>query len=66
MCELGRRIVVKNKQLTDDWLTVIGRRQPSSLELIKCRGDAVTPTGLRELFRQCADSLRVCRHFVDV
>ena len=59
MCKLGRRIVVKKKRLTDSWLSVIGQRQPSSLELVQCRGDAVTPTGLRELFRQCADSLQV-------
>jgi len=56
---LGQRIVVKKKRLTDAWLCEIGRRQPTSLELVQCRGEAVTPTGLRELFRQCADSLQV-------
>jgi len=55
----GRRISVKKKRLNDEWLAVIGRRQPSSLELIQCRGNAVTPAGLRELFRQCASSLQV-------
>jgi len=63
VCESGRRIVVRKKRLSDSWLCEIGRRQPSSLELIQCRGDAVTPTGVRELFRQCADSLQVCGLF---
>jgi len=55
----GRRISVKKKRLTDSWLSVIGQRHPSCLELIQCRGDAVTPAGVRELFRQCADTLQV-------
>lgn len=43
----------------DDWLIQIGLRCPVSLSLIQCRGDAVTANGLRELFRECADSLKV-------
>jgi len=56
---VGRRITVKKRRVTDSWLIEIGRRQPASLELVQCHGDAVTPTGLRELFRQCVDSLQV-------
>ena len=55
----GRHISLKKKTLTDNWLAQIGRHQPASLTFIQCRGDQVTASGLRELFRQCAESLEV-------
>ena len=37
----------------------ISRRHPVSLALIHCHGDQVTAIGLRDMFRECADCLKV-------
>ncbi|XP_042202810.1 uncharacterized protein LOC103187373 [Callorhinchus milii] len=46
--------------LNDDCIVNIGRHQPQSLRLYRCNDGAkpITETGLRELFRQCKDSLK--------
>ena len=55
----GKKILLKKKNVTDDWLTMIGKHQPTSLSFLHCYGDKVTAAGMRELFRQCSDSLQV-------
>ena len=40
-------------------------RHPISLALIHCHGDQITAKGLRDMFRECADGLKV-RSFVCV
>lgn len=56
----GRHICLKKRHdLYDDWLVEIGKKKPLSLILEHCHGDHVTANGLRELFRDCADSLQV-------
>ena len=58
---LGKHIVLRKKQrVSDSWLSEIGKHAPQKLSLIQCQGEKVTANGLRELFRQCADSLQVC------
>lgn len=58
----GKVIVVKeNNNITDEWLHAIGLRRPISLTISQCRSDKVTAKGLRDLFRNCSDSLEV--HF---
>ena len=49
----------RSHTVTDAGLAEIGHKQPRSLSLLQCQGRAVTNNGLRELFRQCADSLQV-------
>lgn len=57
---LGKYITIKKKtDLDDSCLTEISRRHPVSLALIHCHGDQVTAKGLRDMFRECADSLKV-------
>ncbi len=56
----GRTIVInKSHAINDDWLIHIGRREPNSISFLQCHGDRVTPHGMRELFRQCSESLNV-------
>ena len=55
----GKRIVVRKRNLNDACLNRIGQHQPVSIELIHCRGDGSSPDGVRDLFRQCTDSLQV-------
>jgi hypothetical protein len=51
--------VKKRHDMEDDTLAHIGHRHPVSLALIQCHGDNITAKGLRELFTECSDSLRV-------
>lgn len=52
--------MLKRKQnISDEFLKKIGAKRPVSLSLIKCHGNLVTSSGLRELFRRCADNLEV-------
>ena len=56
----GKVIVLKqNNNITDEWLHAIGMHRPVSLTISQCHGDKVTATGLRDLFRNCSDSLEV-------
>ena len=56
----GRTIQLRNSSsVCDSWLSEMGKHRPTSLSLIKAEGEQVTSEGLRELFRQCADSLQV-------
>ncbi|OWF51484.1 uncharacterized protein LOC110449096 [Mizuhopecten yessoensis] len=56
---LWKYITVKKKHhLTDDSLGQIGKRHPVSLAFIQCHGDSITTRGLRDLFRECGDSLK--------
>ncbi|XP_069132056.1 uncharacterized protein [Argopecten irradians] len=56
---LWKYITVKKKHhLTDESLAQIGKRHPASLAFIQCHGDNITARGLRDLFRECADSLK--------
>ncbi|KAL9979146.1 hypothetical protein ACROYT_G016761 [Oculina patagonica] len=50
-------VLGQNANITDEWLHAIGTRRPMSLTISKCRGDKITAKGLRELFRNCSDSL---------
>ncbi|PFX24613.1 F-box/LRR-repeat protein 7 [Stylophora pistillata] len=50
-------VVKKNNNITDEWLQIIGQRRPVSLTISQCRSDKVTAKGLRDLFRNCSDSL---------
>ncbi|CAB3985093.1 F-box LRR-repeat 7 [Paramuricea clavata] len=55
---LWRTITLRrNQNINDEFLEKIGSKKPVSLSLIKCRGNLVTSSGLRELFRRCADNL---------
>lgn len=55
---LWKTIVLnRNQNMCDEFLEKIGSRKPVSLSLIKCRGNQVTSSGLRELFRRCAENL---------
>ena len=49
----------QNNNITDEWLHVIGMHRPMSLTISQCHGDKVTAKGLRDLFRNCSDSLEV-------
>ena len=49
----------QNKNITDEWLCAIGMHRPMSLTISQCHGDKVTVNGLRDLFRNCSDSLEV-------
>jgi hypothetical protein len=64
MLTTGKRIVVRKRSLNDSALNRIGQHQPISLEFYQCRGDVVTPDGIRDLFRQCSDTLQVSLHMV--
>ncbi|XP_033751788.1 uncharacterized protein LOC117335722 isoform X2 [Pecten maximus] len=56
---LWKYITLKKKHhLSDESLAEIGKRHPASLAFIQCHGDNITARGLRDLFRECADSLR--------
>ncbi|CAC5389876.1 unnamed protein product [Mytilus coruscus] len=56
---LWRYITVKKKHdMDDETLADIGHRHPVSLALIQCHGDNITAKGLRELFRECCETLR--------
>lgn len=56
----GKVIVLKqNNNITDEWLHAIGMHRPMSLTISQCHGDKVTAKGLRDLFRNCSDSLEV-------
>lgn len=56
----GQSVTLEKKScLTDSSLASIGKRRPASLTMSYCRGEAVTPQGLRTLFRQCGDALEV-------
>lgn len=58
----GRYITIKkNHSLTDESLERVGKHHPVSLALIQCHGDYITAKGLRNLFRACANSLKVRR-----
>lgn len=58
----GRYITIKkNHSLTDESLEWVGKHHPVSLALIQCHGDYITAKGLRNLFRACANSLKVWR-----
>ena len=57
---LGRNIQLEKQVLTDFGLTQIGERHPTHLGLIQCTGN-ITENGLRNLFRSCADNLKVSR-----
>ena len=49
----------RNHNINDEFLEKIGSKRPVSLSLIKCHGNHVTSSGLRELFRRCAEKLEV-------
>ena len=56
----GRYITIKKQNdLDDNCLMEISKRHPISLALIQCQGEQVTAKGLRDLFRQCAPTLKV-------
>ena len=56
----GKYITIKKKSdLDDSCLEEISRRHPVSLALIHCHGDQITAKGLRDMFRECAESLKV-------
>jgi len=55
----GKCIELEEKAMTDEHLAAIGRKMPSSLVLFQCTGDKVTSNGLRQLFWECSESLRV-------
>ncbi|XP_052800773.1 uncharacterized protein LOC128231710 isoform X2 [Mya arenaria] len=55
---LWKYITIKKGQLTDQHLSEIAERHPVSLALIQCHGDSVTARGLRDLFRDCAATLK--------
>ena len=66
MC-LGRRIVLtRHQDINDQFLEKIGAKKPVSLSMIKCHGNLVTSSGLRELFRRCAENLEVQLSFLEV
>ena len=49
----------KKHDMDDESLVQIGHRHPVSLALIQCHGDNITAKGLREMFRECSETLRV-------
>ena len=49
----------QSNNITDEWLHAIGMHRPMSLTISQCHGDKVTAKGLRDLFRNCSDSLEV-------
>jgi hypothetical protein len=49
----------RHQNISDEFLVKIGEKKPVSLSMIKCHGNLVTSTGLRELFRHCAENLEV-------
>ena len=49
----------QNNNITDEWLHAIGMHRPMSLTISQCHGGKVTAKGLRDLFRNCSDSLEV-------
>ncbi|XP_052243148.1 uncharacterized protein LOC127853062 isoform X2 [Dreissena polymorpha] len=55
---LWKYITIKKSSLDDDSLYEIAQRHPTSLALIQCKGDNVTAKGLRDLFKECADSIK--------
>eukprot|EP00794_Sanderia_malayensis_P016605 gene16605-18291_t len=56
---LWKEIVLrKRNDLSDETLGKIGQKRPISLTIAQCHSDKVTEGGLRELFRNCADSLQ--------
>ena len=55
---LWRTIVLtRHQDINDQFLEKIGAKKPVSLSMIKCHGNLVTSSGLRELFRRCAENL---------
>ncbi|XP_053384332.1 uncharacterized protein LOC123535673 isoform X2 [Mercenaria mercenaria] len=55
---LWKYITIKKNDIEDSCLEEIARRHPVSLALIQCQGERVTARALRDLFRECAQSLR--------
>ena len=56
----------KNNNISDEWLHAIGMRRPMSLTISQCHSDKVTAKGLRDLFRNCSDSLEVFNFIIHV
>ncbi|XP_077978717.1 uncharacterized protein LOC144434136 [Glandiceps talaboti] len=54
---LWRHISLEKKTLHDEWLEEIGKKCPTTLSLVQCRGARITSSGLRSLFRACSSSL---------
>ena len=52
-------ILKKSCTLTDSMLSEIGKRKPKSLSLIQCKGGHTSAHGLRDLFRNCENSIQV-------
>ena len=61
LCLFTGKVIVlkKNNNINDEWLCSIGKHRPTSLTISQCHSDKVTSKGLRELFRNCSDSLEV-------
>lgn len=57
---LGKTIVLKKKHtINDSVLNKIARKHPSSLTITHCNTKNITIEGLRHLFRNCSQSLKV-------
>ncbi|XP_062522498.1 F-box/LRR-repeat protein 20-like isoform X2 [Corticium candelabrum] len=55
---LWKEITIIKRQLADLWLLRLSQLRPVSLHLVCCRGGPqLTSSGLRQLFRSCADNL---------
>jgi hypothetical protein len=59
MTVLGKYITIKKNDIDDSCLEEIAKRHPVSLALIQCQGERVTARALRDLFRECSQSLKV-------
>ncbi len=57
---LGKEIALrKRNDLSDEILAKIGQKRPISLTISQCHSNMVTEGGLRDLFRNCGESLQV-------
>ncbi|XP_060605854.1 uncharacterized protein LOC132758296 [Ruditapes philippinarum] len=55
---LWKYITIKKNDIDDSCLEEIAKRHPVSLALIQCQGERVTARALRDLFRECSQSLK--------
>ncbi|KAL4224638.1 hypothetical protein ACF0H5_015336 [Mactra antiquata] len=55
---LWKYITIKKNDIDDSCLGEIAKRHPVSLALIQCHGEQVTAKGLRDLFKDCANTLK--------
>ncbi|KAK7099182.1 uncharacterized protein [Littorina saxatilis] len=51
---LWKRVTVRKKPMSNEWLSEIAKRHPVSMAMIQCHGDNVSENTLRDFFKEIA------------